>query len=44
MSEDPADVGGRGSSVGKKEVPSSKVVLDGKLVKGTLHHCLETRS
>nr|XP_036870041.1 splicing factor, suppressor of white-apricot homolog isoform X2 [Manis javanica] len=33
MSEDPADVGGRGSSVGKKEVPSSKVVLDGKLVK-----------
>ncbi|XP_036777741.2 splicing factor, suppressor of white-apricot homolog isoform X2 [Manis pentadactyla] len=31
--EDPADVGGRGSSVGKKEAPSSKVVLDGKLVK-----------
>ncbi|XP_036777742.2 splicing factor, suppressor of white-apricot homolog isoform X3 [Manis pentadactyla] len=33
--EDPADVGGRGSSVGKKEAPSSKVVLDGKLVKAS---------
>lgn len=32
--EDAADAGGRGGSGAKKEAPSSKAVLDGKLVKG----------
>lgn len=34
VAEDAADAGGRGGSGGKKEAPSSKAVLDGKLVKG----------
>lgn len=34
--EDMVDAGGRGGSGGKKEVLFSKIVTDGKLVKGTL--------
>lgn len=36
VAEDTADAGGRGGSGPKKEVSSSKAILDGKLVKGTL--------
>ncbi|XP_016001477.2 splicing factor, suppressor of white-apricot homolog isoform X1 [Rousettus aegyptiacus] len=35
VAEDAADAGGRGGSGGKKEAPSSKAVLDGKLVKAS---------
>lgn len=42
MAEDAADTGGRGSSGGKKEAPSSKAVLDGKLVKGAWPSALAT--